>query len=78
MLSVTTGGAADESERQWYRNKIQAMSEEIFGYMKMQLLDANLVHGPQSMSDKQRQQALQQTAQHLQNSLDLTATITEY
>lgn len=72
MLSVTTGGAANDSEHQYYLNKINGMSQEVFGYMAMEVLAPFLAHGPASKDEQQRaeliaahQKVIEQVAQQL-------------
>ena len=54
MMSVTTGGARDDEERQYYDDKLQDLANETFGYMKMRCLPAFICHGPASSSQDER------------------------
>jgi len=65
LLSVTTGGASDDTEKAFYLNKLKTMSEEVFGYMKMNILPAYICHGPAKLSTEQRLKQLQLFNQHL-------------
>jgi NAD(P)H dehydrogenase (quinone) len=65
LLSVTTGGASDETEEAYYITKLQTISEEVFGYMKMNILPPYICHGPASMSAKQRLEQLKFFNQHV-------------
>lgn len=72
MLSVTTGGAKDDAEHQYYLGKIAAMGDDIFNYIGMEILKPHVVHGPASINQSERQQALLDYERHLQAELDLT------
>jgi NAD(P)H dehydrogenase (quinone) len=65
MLSVTTGGAANEVECQYYLDKISTMANEVFGYMKMEITAPHFVHGPTSLSAVSRAQSLENFGEHL-------------
>lgn len=66
MLSVTTGGAANEAECQFYLDKITTMANEVFGYMAMQISAPHFVHGPASLNQTSREQSLDHFELHLQ------------
>lgn len=65
LLSVTTGGASDETEEAYYINKLKSISDEVFGYMKMNILPPYVCHGPASIHDEQRLEQLQLFNQHV-------------
>lgn len=58
LLSVTTGGAADENEHRLYLEKVRAMAAEVFGYMAMDCLEPILSHGPANAVRAEREALL--------------------
>ncbi|NQZ08655.1 MAG: NAD(P)H-dependent oxidoreductase [Algicola sp.] len=65
MLSVTTGGAANEAECQYYLDKITTMANEVFGYMNMEIAAPHFVHGPTSLNAASRAHSLENYGEHL-------------
>ena len=70
MYSLTTGGASNAEEHAYYQNKINALYEEVFGYMGWKILPPFIAHGVQSISQPERQQLLADYAKHLQKVLN--------
>lgn len=60
LLSVTTGGAANRHEEQYYSDKLNMMANEVFGYMAMTVIPPLISHGPASANDEQRKGLLTQ------------------
>ena len=54
MMAVTTGGARDEAELTYYRDKMKALSDDIFGYMKMDCQPSFICHGPAASTQAHR------------------------
>jgi len=71
MFSVTTGGAANESEEQYYADKISALEKDVFDYMKINILPTFICHGPARKDQQQREGELQRLNSHLNKSIAL-------
>jgi len=69
LLSVTTGGADNIEEVDYYQRKIQELGDDVFGYVKMQVLKPIINHGPELLNDLQSQELLASTEQHLTSLL---------
>ena len=70
MYSLTTGGASNAEEEAYYQNKINALYDDIFGFMGWETLPPYVAHGVQSISPQKRQQLLADYAEHLQKILN--------
>jgi len=71
LLSVTTGGANNIEEIEYYQRKIQELGDDVFGYVKMQIITPIINHGPGHLNDLQRQELLTNT------SLELTSLLSD-
>jgi NAD(P)H dehydrogenase (quinone) len=65
LLSVTTGGANDNEEIEYYKKKIHELGVEVFSYAKMEVLKPIINHGPSHSSEKQRRNLLDSSKQQL-------------
>ncbi|MCV2370761.1 NAD(P)H-dependent oxidoreductase [Roseateles oligotrophus] len=65
LLAVTTGGIADEQDAQRSQARLQAMADDVFGYMGWRILGLHLVHGPADLDAEQRAEALNSYAERL-------------
>jgi len=71
MFSVTTGGAANENEEQYYADKISALEKDVFDYIKMNILPTFICHGPARKDQQQREGELQRLNLHLNKTIQL-------
>lgn len=69
LLSVTTGGASDAGEEDSYRERIERMANDVFGYMRWQSIGSYIVHGPSSSDEGARHDMLTGYEKHLRNVL---------
>jgi len=65
LLSVTTGGAKNEKEIEYYQKKIQELGVDVFSYAKMEVLKPIISHGPSHSNDKQKLHLLDNSKQQL-------------
>ncbi|WP_100643708.1 NAD(P)H-dependent oxidoreductase [Alteromonas facilis] len=65
MYSITTGGANSEEELEYYKNKIDGLYQDIFGFMGWEILPAFIAHGVQQKTDGERQLILANYQEHL-------------
>lgn len=69
MLSVTTGGAADEAEEISYRERVAKMTDDVFGFMRWTILEPLITHGPSSIGNDERLRLLADFETHLRLEL---------
>lgn len=69
MLSVTTGGARDIEEQQYYLNKVTGISDDIFKYLKMEVIAPFICHGPAAINLGQREEMLAKYAEYLNRQI---------
>ena len=69
MYSVTTGGAANEAEAVEYRERVDGLAEDVFGYLGWQVLPPSICHGPANAGAQARQQMLDDFENHLRKQL---------
>jgi len=65
LLSVTTGGANDDDEIEYYQKKIRELGDDVFSYAQMKVLKPIINHGPSHSNEKQRQDLLANSKQQL-------------
>ncbi|WOH36810.1 NAD(P)H-dependent oxidoreductase [Thalassotalea fonticola] len=65
LLSVTTGGANDDDEIEYYQKKIQELGVDVFPYAKMEVLKPIINHGPSHSNEKQRKNLLSSSKNQL-------------
>jgi len=70
LLSVTTGGASDDDEIEYYKKKIHELGVDVFSYANMEVLKPIINHGPSHSNDKQREYLLSSSKQQLIALLD--------
>jgi NAD(P)H dehydrogenase (quinone) len=70
LLSVTTGGASNEEEVEYYQRKLYELGADIFCYAKMKVLEPIISHGPARSNYKQRQVLLASSNQQLTSLLN--------
>lgn len=58
VLSVTTGSADSGTEAEEYRERLDKMADDVFGYMGWTVHAPILTHGPHRCTPEQRQQML--------------------
>ncbi|MEM8932267.1 MAG: NAD(P)H-dependent oxidoreductase [Acidobacteriota bacterium] len=69
MYSVTTGGAADEAEAAEYRERVDGLADDVFGYLGWQVLPPSICHGPAGVGAEARRQMLDDFESHLQRNV---------
>lgn len=65
MYSITTGGASSEEELIHYKNKIDGLYRDVFGFMGWEILPAFIAHGVQQKTKNERKQLLAEYPEHL-------------
>lgn len=71
MYSVTTGGAANAEETAEYRQRVDGLAEDVFGYMGWKVLTPSICHGPAAVGPEARQRMLHDFTRHLRNEVSL-------
>ncbi|MDE3273945.1 NAD(P)H-dependent oxidoreductase [Pseudoalteromonas sp. G4] len=74
MYSITTGGADSKEELDYYQNKIDGLYQDIFGFMRWEILPAFIAHGVQQKTHDERQQILASYQEHLKMVLRISNT----
>jgi len=69
MFSITTGGAGNQEERDYYASKIAGLYEDVFGFMGWEILPAFIAHGVQRISDNERKELLKHYAEHINKNV---------
>ena len=62
---MTTGGARDEEEVEYYQRKIYELGADVFGYAKMEILEPIISHGPAHSDENQRKYLLESSEKRL-------------
>ncbi|AOT10912.1 NAD(P)H-dependent oxidoreductase [Pseudoalteromonas luteoviolacea] len=70
MYSITTGGASDQGEIDYYQKKIEGLYQDIFGFMKWEIISPFIAHGVQQKSHQARQMLLQDYEAYLKTTLN--------
>jgi len=65
MYSITTGGADNKEELDYYQNKIDGLYQDIFGFMGWEIFPAFIAHGVQQKSKDERLKILKNYKKHL-------------
>ncbi|MFC3032855.1 NAD(P)H-dependent oxidoreductase [Pseudoalteromonas fenneropenaei] len=66
MYSITTGGADSQEDLDYYQSKINALYEDVFGFLGWETLPPFIAHGVQRLTDEERQLLLGKYKAHLQ------------
>ncbi|PAJ75777.1 hypothetical protein CJF42_03415 [Pseudoalteromonas sp. NBT06-2] len=69
MYSITTGGAENEDERDYYKRKIDGLYHDVFGFIGWECLPPFIAHGVQRETEKVRETMLLNYRQHLIKNL---------
>jgi len=70
LLSVTTGGANDDNEMEYYQKKIHQLGVDVFSYVKMEILNPIIIHGPSHSNEKKRHALLARSKKQLLRMLN--------
>lgn len=65
MYSITTGGANNNEELEYYQNKINGLYQDIFGFIGWEIVPAFIAHGVQQKKDSERAGILEKYKEHL-------------
>lgn len=69
LFSVTTGGAADAKEKREYGRRINNMADDVFGYMRWDVLKPYISHGIPSSKPEERAKLIKGYVNHLEKIL---------
>lgn len=75
LYSITTGGAKNEEEHQYYQQKVEQLYDDVFGYMGWECLPAFFAHGVEYESFEKRQQILKDYTVHLKSVMSKLADL---
>ncbi len=70
LYSVTTGGANTDEEHRYYQQKINALCQDVFGYIGWHILPAFIAHGVQQKTQHARALILTSYKQHVLNMIN--------
>jgi NAD(P)H dehydrogenase (quinone) len=65
MYSITTGGANNQEELDYYQQKIEGLYQDVFGFIGWQIMPAFIAHGVQQKTQQQRTNILNNYEKHL-------------
>ncbi len=65
MFSITTGGAGNAVEHEYYQNKINGLYQDIFGFIGWEILPAFIAHGVQQKTNDELIKILEEYKAHL-------------
>ena len=65
MYSITTGGASNNEELEYYKNKIDGLYRDVFGFIDWEIIPAFIAHGVQQKNDADRAGILEKYSKHL-------------
>ena len=65
MYSITTGGASNEEELSYYKNKIDGLYQDVFGFIGWEVIPPFIAHGVQQITQQERFQILNDYREHL-------------
>lgn len=69
MYSITTGGASDQDEIDYYQTKIDGLYQDIFGFMGWEIIPPFIAHGVQQQGYQARQLILRDYSAYLKTVL---------
>ncbi len=69
MFSVTTGGASDAEEEEYYRTKVEGLFQDVFGFMGWTALPPFMAHGAARIDRQAREALLADYGRHLRDNL---------
>jgi hypothetical protein len=58
LTFVTTGGVPDEDEVSDYQGRVANIADDVFGFMRWEIIEPFLAFGPASLGDEERTQIL--------------------
>lgn len=65
MYSITTGGANNKEEHEYYMSKINGLYQDVFGFMGWEVIPPFIAHGVQQKTQEERSRILVEYSQHL-------------
>ncbi len=65
MYSITTGGANNSEELEYYQQKIAGLYQDVFGFIGWQIVPAFIAHGVQQKTQQERAVILNNYEKHL-------------
>ncbi len=65
MYSITTGGANNQEELEYYQQKIAGLYQDVFGFIGWQVMPAFIAHGVQQKTQQERTMILNNYEKHL-------------
>ena len=65
MYSITTGGANNKEELEYYQNKIDVLYQDVFGFIGWEIVPAFIAHGVQQKTKDERTKILKDYKNHL-------------
>lgn len=65
MYSITTGGANNQEELEYYQQKIEGLYQDVFGFIGWQVMPAFIAHGVQQKTLQERTIILTNYERHL-------------
>ncbi|MBQ4837971.1 NAD(P)H-dependent oxidoreductase [Pseudoalteromonas luteoviolacea] len=71
MYSITTGGAKNQSELDYYQAKIDGLYQDVFAFMGWEIIPPFIAHGVQQKSHQQRLDIIASYTAHIQKKLTL-------
>ena len=69
LLTVTTGGARDKKEEHSYKERIDRMTGDVFGFMGWEIHTPFIVHGPSYLNEEERILMLKKYENYLKNCI---------
>ncbi len=65
MYSITTGGADNQEDLEYYQQKIAGLYQDVFGFIGWQVMPAFIAHGVQQKTQQERTMILTNYEKHL-------------
>ena len=72
MYSITTGGANNQEELDYYQQKIAGLYQDVFGFIGWQIMPAFIAHGVQQNTQQERTIILKNYEKHLLEQIGIT------
>lgn len=71
ILTVTTGGVRDNKEEHAYKERIDRMARDVFGFMGWEIHTPFIVHGPTYLSEEERILILNKYENYMRNCIKI-------
>ena len=71
MYSITTGGAGNKEEFDYYQSKVDGLYQDVFGFIGWEILPPFIAHGVQKKSHNERFQMLNDYKKHISHHITL-------